>query len=190
MGQRIIISESDRKHIKKLYESAPPPSESILVANKNPFKYDEYIDARRRYTKDLKDGDMFYQLNVNTYYRIQRKFETNFMNDLMGKTIRNTSRDLIYEFINFKFDYETFVTVRIDGEREPSKVKFRFIYQNSEPSKIQFKESLLSDEFDFPQLNDMFIKKYNEIVKPQLQLNNIPDEYFEIRQIKRQQTDF
>ena len=40
MGRRIIISETERKNILSLYEStnvAPPPSESILIAKKNPF---------------------------------------------------------------------------------------------------------------------------------------------------------
>ena len=38
---RLIISETERKNILSLYEAttvAPPPSESVLVVKKNPFK--------------------------------------------------------------------------------------------------------------------------------------------------------
>jgi hypothetical protein len=42
----------------------------------------------------------------------------------------------------------------------------------------------------FNKINELFNKQYNESVVPKLRKENIPDEYFEIRKIQRQQTDF
>jgi hypothetical protein len=72
---KLIISETERKNILSLYEAttvAPPPSESVLVVNKNPFKYPEYKLSRKLYSTQLKDGDTFYilskQNNIITSY--------------------------------------------------------------------------------------------------------------------------
>lgn len=117
MGQRLIITEEEKKNIIKLYEAenTPPPSEKeLVVANKNPYRYSTYESARRKYSPNLKNGDMFYeQKNMDQliYFNWNRNSKTtsprkpNFyyddifipsiVNDLENKTIRVDSLDII-----------------------------------------------------------------------------------------------
>ena len=36
MSKKLIITEEEKNRIKLLYETGVPPSESVLIANKNP----------------------------------------------------------------------------------------------------------------------------------------------------------
>jgi len=92
MSKKVIISEIEKSEILSLYESVPPPSESVLVTNKNPFKYSEYESARRTYNENLKDGDLFYSPNmekIKQYFNEQlKKIGDEFTKNLYNKTIR------------------------------------------------------------------------------------------------------
>jgi hypothetical protein len=103
----MILSESEKNRIKGLYglvtegDSAPPPNESILVSNKNPFKYSEYESARRLYNKDLVDGDLFFkgvEVSGIWYSKIGKWLESQYyslFSELDGKTLRLNSIDKI-----------------------------------------------------------------------------------------------
>ena len=252
MGQRIVISESERKHIMNLYEAAPP-SESVLVAKKNPFKYDEYADARRKYDKELKTGDRFFIDNsqdINQYYYNELvKFGNEIVESLYGKTIRDddtlykiigksdedVSNDILSNFLNSKrntwkniiLNPVTITTVSDVNEQSSvfnqilpkspnlklTNVYFPVLYI-SDISLLNFSDVVkkpndlivsfkglafwnalqlneyglnISNTIDSPSLSDYVKNKFNsELFK----LSDIPDEFFEIREIKRQQTDF
>jgi hypothetical protein len=198
MSKRLVISESEKKEILSLYEvTTPPPSESVLVAKKNPFKYPEYESARREYSSDLKDGDMFYIApNINEYHtEVFKKFTNEFLNSLKNKTIK--SNDNIYTFLGTSmsesvnsYDYEIgFIYIKSnDGEPE-----FYDVYHNSDTSTgkelLYFKSRNGRIIISSPMLDDLFSKKYNEF-KENHKVESLPDELFEIRKIQRLQTDF
>jgi hypothetical protein len=217
MGQRIIISESDRKHIKKLYESkieSPPPNESILVIeNKNPFKYDEYTDARREYSKDLKDGDLFYVIKYPNFRKyVVEKFKPLY-NNFIGKTIRIKSKDDIVMIqpnhrevsympriilkdgsISFHYkiegyDYSIYVLYN-DNKFNGSIVRDEYentIIKKKYPMEYVRKETYFEIYDALYSISENMKKEYLNIFND---LSSIPDDCFEIRQIKRQQTDF
>jgi len=199
MGQRIIISESEINHIRKLYETAPPPSESVLVANKNPFKYTEYVLAKRFYDKTLKDGDLFftYGPEFNTY--IKDEINSSFI----GKTIRfnfnNTDNILTMEKLNY------FSLKKLDGKVGTQCLSDVSFYSTLNDDRV-YKRQVT---FKYNSPNKFSVDYYpytvgskNSVVKlvnEQSFLNTlfnitswtkIPDEYFQIRKIQRQQTDF
>jgi len=101
MGKSLIITESEKKLILSLYESTPPPSESVFVANKNPFKYPEYESARRIYSPDLVDGDMFYNTdsvkNKEFFNSEIKKSGDDFIKSLYNKTMRHD--DILFEIL-------------------------------------------------------------------------------------------
>ena len=69
MGKKYIITESQERILTRLVERELGPEESVLVTNKNPFKYEEFKDARRVYSPELKDGDRFYKFDDSGYNR-------------------------------------------------------------------------------------------------------------------------
>ena len=100
MSNRLVITEEEKQTIKRLYESAPPPDESVLVDKKNPYNYSEYKSACRVYSKDLVDGDLFY-----------KSIETNLTNEVWSKLERwlLDSANAIFKKLNNK-------TIRIMDE--------------------------------------------------------------------------
>ena len=206
MGKRIIISESEKKNILSLYETntaTPPPSESVLIVNKNPFKYSEYESARQTYSSNLKDGDMFYMLdNFNfEFYKnnLIEGFSINFLNGLNNKTVRDIGNG-----------YDDIITfygpLELENRHSLSNSlwnlgNMKLKYNDGVPKKgevyLNFKSELSDNNFElrfnnksFNKINELFNKQYKESVVPKLKKENIPDEYFEIRKIQRQQTDF
>lgn len=109
----MLLSESEKNRIKSLYgfvteAEIAPPDESRLIANKNPFKYEEFKDARTFYSPSMINGDRFYQIkgekingylnqnmtsNLTDYYQknIFRKIEE----QIEGKTVRIPQTDKI-----------------------------------------------------------------------------------------------
>ena len=206
---KLIISETERKNILSLYEltnNTPPPSESVLVVNKNPFRYPEYVSARRIYSSDLKDGDLFYVLiknNVSYNGNLINSFDSEFVKNLIGKKARRD--DKIIEFINpIVYESKNFggagiemgeikikigdnielYTVHKQTSRLNNKLSFiiNFNPVNYDPSK--------NGRFNIPSINNLYTDKYINEIEPKFNINNLPDEYFEIRKIQRLQTDF
>jgi hypothetical protein len=191
---KFIISENERKHILSLYESnmIPPPSESVLIANKNPFKYPEYESARRTYSSDLKDGDMFYITIKKHNY--ERKIEIEFYDDFVKGLYNKTARydDNIYRFLSPNTDTPYSIGIQVnDGNINDYSLG---VYEQWSVTNISF--NIITKGFgqpssiSIPSITELFNKQYQQIVTPKLQIENIPDEYFEIRKIKREQTDF
>jgi hypothetical protein len=209
MGKRIIISESEKKNILSLYEQSnfpiPPPKNSILITKKNPYKYDEFSNARQTYSTKLKDGDMFYimgllpdELNIEI---IKEKVNNDFGKSLINKTIRipNTNEVLtIKEFyfgaesglINkgkigrFKLDNGNFIDMFLSfdsGSGNGVSIKIKESNDYSDNGVIIPK---LSEYY-----NNNFLNRLTSVVEKS-NVTKLPDEYFEIRKVLTPKSDF
>jgi hypothetical protein len=220
MSNRLVITEEEKQTIKRLYESAPPPDESVLVTKKNPYKHSEYKSACRLYSKDLVDGDMFYSIPRNDEYGyygnltgVYKKMVRNICKDLFGKKIRLPKKDEILvigdetsvtrdEFTAFGFKtgnesrYESWLWVFEDkratmDDSSGNNLRTNMTYSGSFDSR---------NEVEVPEgFMNLVVSKILEIKKQtndfemdksESTIVNIPDEYFEIRKIVRTKTDF
>ena len=199
---KLIISETEKKNILSLYEKtnvAPPPSESVLVVNKNPFKYNEYINARKFYGSSLKDGELFFKKTDGFNKYIQEELSKK----IEGKTLRGmwNNRDVVIQ-IN-----RLFVFTKDDGvvgTQCVHSMQFNGLIDSSEQdsinyfinpgSEITFEQTIFNG-ITLRSLGDATIKLVNpqsfkSVIFSVSNWNLIPDEYFEIRKIQRQTTDF
>jgi len=213
----MILSESEKNRIKGLYglvteaDTAPPPDESVLIAKKNPFKYDEYKEARQLYSNKLKDGDLFFKINdidefVNYSFTHNKKIANEFVKELVGKTIRlnyKNGEDKIFEIIDIEctngdFDglslYFNLKMKNEQGDIISDGLSFRYSFgfiaqfenQKTTSDKIaNFLESLVDK-----MIKTTGIRRHTNAFLPNSNLDLVPDEYFEIREIKREKTDF
>jgi len=191
----MILSESEKDRIKGLYglvteadTSAPPPDESVLVEKKNPFNDVKFKDFIRGYSPELKDGDLF------TIFKPDKDKILNDINSkIYGKTIR----------LYFS-DYTTDKIVKIP---KFTTISFNDLYgYNYGSNKISI-ASLSSEQYngDTIHVNDRFKgyrpryvhnKRFYDLPENLLKIfidfiwNKLPDEYFEIRKIQREKTDF
>jgi hypothetical protein len=187
----------------------PPPSESVFVANKNPFKYPEYESARREYKSNLQNGDMFYVDNGYRDYYSKKNDEfwyneiSNLSNKLKGKTIK--FYDEIYEITGVKRKFNMFSTVEDMDDKLIGEITIILKnIENNNYSNITFLSRNLSDinhsdilkiksgEKYLPSILNLQKFIYEELNPKDFNLpyESIPDEYFEIRKIQRQKTDF
>jgi hypothetical protein len=208
MGQRLIITEEEKKNIRLMYESTPP-DESVLVENKNPFLYKEYESARRPYGPNLKDGDLFSVLmdeDLQSYYNTL--FKTMY-DSYLGKTIRLESTDEIVSIEKSKMWINPARTETSLNWTKPSidmKVSFYYLIDN-----VEYIVDFYSEEWvgkvseDKPGISNNEIREEN-IEKTLLQIlesikayvskyslnkvDTINNRFFEIRKIQRRKTDF
>lgn len=207
---RLIISETERKNILSLYEAtnvSPPPSESIVVANKNPFKYPEFESARHLYSSNLKDGDLFFLINQREF----RGYLNNKLDEklklLNNKTIRIDDKiygfmvltpnvDLIYKwpFINSVYiNFALFDSENIDNLF----YKVYFVWSESNKNYYVSYTLKLSDFSDIgtgtntlpSATQNIFLTEIKNFTD-ELNMNDFPDNIFEIRKIERQKTDY
>ena len=207
MGQRLIITEEEKNKIRLLYESTPP-DESVLVTNKNPFKYPEYESARKPYSSSLKDGDLYYVLNYKADETIEELLKPTY-DSFIGKTIRRlrsdeiskikpiTGTEIIYDiplnkslmgglYIYYVLGYGNYpiegdpVTVHIT---EKGDIDISGYYRRGEINK-DIEPEIYNALYT---IGSEMKKKLTEIISNPSQL---PDDIFEIRKIQRQKTDF
>jgi hypothetical protein len=221
---RLIISETEKKNILSLYEStnvAPPPSESILIDNKNPFKSENYKLFNNGkitlYSSNLKNNDFFYSLN----FKSLEQYVLNKINNLLlDKSIRlngNGVEDKIYNIEKFKYcslygssgynvsnvspTYSESLCF-IDIATNAPNYSGVDLFEISTLSRSKLLDITYSHvmEKSFPyqhetmkvnnySVSDDTMNKIYDIIKEWLTWSKLPDEYFEIRKIQRQQTD-
>ncbi len=213
MGQRLIITEEEKNRIKLLYEAAPPPSESIVVANKNPFKYDEYKNARKPYSPELKDGDLFYTFDRKLTDEFGKNFIVNFYKPLLiNKTIRTdndknvTIKDLSAWFYSYVLDKpqinendsNMFKLYLLYGFGDGSCINIntvsKFVENCPDQSGLSFLKgsgTLIENPFhNLIKVNDKLLNFIKSNLPPIIQRSEYPDEYFQVKKIQRQKTDF
>lgn len=96
----MLLSESEKNTIRSLYglvneDETVPPDESVLIANKNPFKYGEYLTSRRFYNQGLKEGDTFFVAKPTLTNYIEEKIKENFDNKTLRFSKTNSNEDII-----------------------------------------------------------------------------------------------
>jgi hypothetical protein len=212
----MIINENEKNRIKSLYglltESAPP-EENVLVANKNPFKYEEYKNARKFYNSNLKDGDLFFKIKGESGWKngmtdyLSSKIKQNFD----GKTIRwndNIGKLRFEENNNIfvKSEGETgtqsilgfYINLQDENGRRIGEIVFnpRDGFKELKRSRVDYEKYNKNPSGSLP-LKDEFITisiQNNDSMKTLVfsfsNWNVLPDEFFEIRKIQRQKTDF
>jgi hypothetical protein len=201
---RLIISETERKNILSLYESdnvAPPPSESVLVAIKNPFKYPEYESARRKYSSDLKNGDMFYYFDNFAY---EKDLNNNVSLKLIKKSIRinwdETQSDTIYYITDLRVSSEE-INVYLNDDLNylsydfslsvtKDTVKFNYMSKN-EKTREQMELLILPKLAKLIENIKLILNDYSTKIKlPKENISLIPDKFFGVYKIQRINTDF
>jgi hypothetical protein len=227
----MILSESEKNRIKGLYglvtegDSAPPPDESILVANKNPYKYSEYESARRLYNKNLVDGDMFYIIkrldgeygyfgNLSGLYN---KISLDVCKDILGKNVRLFEEDKILSIGNDVI-IGSDDRIRVLGFELKNTDKWLWVFEDKKCSideprthggrlgiPTNLRTNTISRGWGYTgikvpeKFTSVIVNKIVEIKKitnnlsmdkSESRIVNIPDEYFEIRKIQREKTDF
>jgi hypothetical protein len=203
MGQRLIITEEEKNRIKLLYEvtetktTVPPDESELVVKDVNPFRYEQYVDARRLYSPELKDGDRFYKYKSYEFDEdIKKESEIKLS---PKKTIRLNDVDAIitpsepkiyYDHIKVglfpgAYTFNILLDVYLDKHYFDSQD-----YKNLKEFEQQNIKSLEPYiEYLRKELKN-YLDKYNKYIKQKTDLQDVPDKYFDIYKIKLKQTDF
>ena len=213
MGKKYIITESQERVLSRLVERELGPEESILVAKKNPFKYEEFKDARRRYVPSLKDGERFflYDREVNKKFG-ENKISDFYKNLLLNKTVRGND-DRTYTIKDIKvLYYPNDLEYAYPSNQNPPKYYFHVFLNFDETGNLGACVSVgfdkKSDNCKFAKLtgslaslqtkepyeeqiyvSDKLLNFFDEN-SPKFSRGDYPDEGFEIRRIQKQNTDF
>jgi hypothetical protein len=192
---RLIISETEKKNILSLYESTnvvPSPSESILVANKNPFNDDEYISYRKSYNKDLKNGDGFFVLDEKKYNKWVNSIAKQF---LIGKTINLKSDSGDEKSISIPIFNS--ITPNLRGGNSSLKELFfknntmtfsiYIITDGSGLGQVKYYDIKANEYYYLPQESK---EKLFKIINENYTWDKVPDDFFELRKVQKKQTDF
>jgi len=210
MGQRIVISESEKSHIRNLYESSPPPSESVLLMKKNPYNLDkelydkvmtgDYHEPIRRYNSKMVDGDIFVNVNEQCiqdylYNRLSPLFKS-----LVGKTIRfdddtinrfdDKTMEKITKFSYFNLKNKEYVQILIDLPLSDYRHRLAYVPGYNNLSRLNPWGDVRKDTGLSPGTEKTIVDFFSKNLDPLLLTKDLPDECFEIRKIQRRQTDF
>lgn len=213
MGKKYIIKESQERLIYQLVEREIGIEESILVAKKNPFKYEEFKDARNRYVPSLKDGERFFDY----YKELNKKFGENKIIDfyktlLLNKTVRGND-DKTYTIKDIKVNYyPSDLEYAYPSNKNPPKysfhlwlnfdeigefgacttVGFNTAAANCKLAKFTGSLAVLNTKEPYEEqiyVSDKLLQFLDEN-QPKFSRADYPDEGFEIRQIQKKNTDF
>jgi len=211
MSNRIVITEEEKQTIKRLYESAPPPDESVLVTKKNPFNNKEYLDMLivdnadylRKYNKDMVDGDIFLVYDkdkVDEYFELiaDEIYDKHFR----GKSIRyvdyKEDTDKTHKLSDSPRRYEKHYCHMCVGKMYLN-TTFSYGVREIHFPKPRIKYYYDGDKFDtlYPRnkatISDDTKNKLRKVFltyKDRFHISKLPDEFFEIRKIVRTKTDF
>lgn len=219
MGKKYIIKESQERLMFQLIEAELGPEESVLIARKNPFADEKYVNARKLYSSSMRDGELFFTFNNN---KLEEYFDSKLESTLNGKTIRITFEDGTDTVVKFVFVPNTSNGVLIKGSKnslssknlgtqalEEFAVKVEIPgntwKQNPNKPIIFFNSSkggfyeITGEKYRGGKGSAMFAAepitlpdktKINNAIFAFSSWNKIPDEFFEVRKVKKQKTDF
>ena len=188
MGKKYIITENQERLMFQLIEAELGPEESVLVAKKNPFKYEEFKDARRVYDASLKNGDRFYQhfhwdYNSSVFYKLGDEIKK----ALQDKTIR--IGDDIRKIIVLASTED--IKILINGWSYYLEIE-RFINSQTEIKIVDEYSRRAEDPYIFKQKVIPIIQLVQSIIDKNklVPTEEREDEFFAIREIQRKDTDF
>jgi hypothetical protein len=195
--KKFIITEEEKKRILLLYEGTKDVSESVVIANKNPFNESNSSILSGKtistYNSSLKNGDMFYEVKDDNKLE---EWVLNTVNLLLeGKSLRLYKHDLDKLTTIPKFN-DCFIYRTLDA---PSGKDYLVSYDIKYWDRYQFGLTIskdyttskikIGDDF-YGNANDETNQKIYEILKNNISWKNVPDEYFEIRVVQKKTTDF
>lgn len=212
MGKKYIITESQERILTRLVERELGPEESVLVTKKNPFSDEKYVSARRVYSSNLKEGELFFTINKELKDYFYNKLKT----ILDGKTMRVTSQDGKDYVVKFIFDDRFPWDATIKGSKFSTSSKnlgsqaLEDFAVRIDTTDTTWKQNTSKPVISFNSSKGGFYEitgeKYSKIrtelitVPDKTKINNaifaftnwnkIPDQFFEIRKVKRTNTDF
>jgi hypothetical protein len=201
---------------KNQKKSTGSVSDAELVTNKNPFNYQEFSVARRAYSEDLKDGDLFTEWVKNIATLLLER-----VNDsLKGKTVKITDENKNQEIITFGLDRNGAHGVRINkdfGQINEGKkiiqfmnfyasnngvsVDFRFDFENNKYEIVQGKKILGMNDPVNATITNRWVSRdiqpdswqsnlYNYLNQNFQDVKKYPDNFFNIEKVVKQKTDF
>ena len=191
--KRLIITEEEKKNILSLYENTSSISESVLIGSKNPFINDDYVNYRKPYSNNLKDGDGFFIIKEPEYKKWALGISKNI---LVNKTIRMKSDkgvELTIPIPNFN---EVVPNTKGLGKTSLIELFFR-------GNKMTFSIYVISDGSGLGDVKYYDIKgneyyylpneskeKFFNVIYDNYSWSKVPDSLFELRQIKKSTSDF
>ena len=214
------INENEKKRIRTLYgliTENVPPQESEIIAKKNPYKYEEYKTARRGYSEDLVDGDLFYNKEeIDKYIKENSKeIEIDSLRDnIKDKKIRisigvyiepaKLREDFVgtFQILNvFRDGYSQQIDFFLKDLNNSSNNTYDYrlkftrsneftITPNDENSEVmkKFKQYILNNnEESLKKLKDLIIQNRLDTLS---KVENLDDDLFEIRKVKKIKVDF
>jgi hypothetical protein len=197
--KKFIITEEEKKRILLLYEGTKDVSESVVIANKNPFNESNSSILSGKtissYNSSLQNGDLFY--TIKDFEKLD-EWVLNAVNNLLeGKSLRLYRGDSDKLTTIPKFN-ECFISREL-VEDAPSGKDYLVSYSIKYWSGYQFGLTIsedyttskikIGDDF-YGNANDETNQKIYEILKNNISWKNVPDEYFEIRVVQKKTTDF
>ena len=219
MGQRLIISEEEKKGIMVLYETTTDNS-SILIANKNPFRDNEYVNARKRYSTNMKYGDLFYNFkDLEKYRAFSEKFNNEkideFVKSIIGKTFKGDDNisykieDLKLKDTSYGASHYNYILTNLSNSEKLSGIMtilgylsgkditstIRFHYNERKPDGTTFNEPVGLNQFYSDYVLENCLQNMTSLKFPmipdseKLKIEKVPDEYFEIRKLQTPKSD-
>jgi hypothetical protein len=196
--KKFIITEEEKKRIILLYEGTKDVSESVVIANKNPFNESNSSILGGKtissYNSSLQNGDLFY--TIKDFDKLDEWVLNTVNNLLEGKSLRlyigDSDKLTTIPKFNDCFisrtlehapsgkDYLVSNSIKYFDERELRLT----ISKDYSTFKIK-----IGDDF-YGNANDQTNEKIYEILKNNISWKNVPDEYFEIRVVQKKTTDF
>jgi hypothetical protein len=202
MGQRLIITEEEKNRIKLLYEvtetktSVPPDESELVVKGVNPFKSGEYIDARREYSPELKDGDRYYVFHEYSFtsgleYELKQLVNNKsiriggLVDKILTVQVQHVFLDhnKIYLLLRTPDSYRS-ISVTITPTEIELGIEVEDRHKNDYLSSLQNYATFVRNEMK------KYLEMYSKYIKQKTDLQDVPDKYFDIYKIKRRQTDF
>ena len=215
----IIKNPKYKDSIKNLYPKPKlsAESDSQLVANKNPYVDEAYKNARVSYSPSLPDGVLYTKWVPNVKEEFIKLLENGLQGKTIRYSTRDENGNgievplafgsnikIVSVVVNQRFETMTSLPVL-------SEIKFTATYKSTTSSvnKLQFYLELDSENFvdyyreppfdefkinqqkSFKENPDAWYSKLSNFLKTNLiNIDKIPNEFFEIRKVTKQKTDF
>ena len=158
------------------------------------------------YSKDLQDGDVYVAVNEDCLEKKLLETIKKGLSGMVGKRFRGSDDNFYIIGDKDRLDFEEILSVRsgmfnsIDKIHLPSRVLIPLQDGENTLSYYPEKDRIIgyymidygrnSSELIDKETEQKLVNYLNQHLKPLLHRNNLPDDCFEIREIKREQTDF
>jgi hypothetical protein len=208
MGRRLILSEEEKKTIQEMYGLINEQEyDSTVIDNKNPYRHKELLEFLRPYNKNLSNGEKFYLTKLAHFDTYINK---EMIKSLNGKTVRLSDK-LVYTLgkeykvvsvppsLNFietlssggKLSNGALLSGSFSDPNTIGKNYDRMYIHSNGTSTLYNKEEGLEKSVKDNSKKEWIINMCNFIENEMRKIvENSPDEYWELREVNKKQTDF